>query len=322
MLRTLTATDRSVLIHLAATLPVGLAERRIILRRVAEAPVDEEEPSSGGGGPSALLLQFLDEVGDQKRTNPDTQNQVKIKTLSGKPKGSGGHDLFLKVFEAWIDQRKDDGAPKKAPKKAPEKAPKAPAKAPEKAPKAPKAEWVGHTEEALNSWGEDQNAKRDAWTSGQVDALKIYTGEAYQDINSSLRRDGEVDSNHEGTVGELDSLFESPEGRMQEPIKVRRGLEQAHPLVQLLKSGELEEGAYFEDPGYQSTSIKSDLKWGSYALEIDVPKGAKAVYAGPPPEDFSEYPEEYELLLNRGTRIEITKFDPKARIIEVRVVVA
>lgn len=299
------ASDRSRLIRLAFVLPVGSPERRNLLRKLAEAPVEEEaaKPSSGGGGGAGrLLLMFLDEVGDQRTKNPDTGNDVYVKTLSSKPKDSKAYKLFQDQFEKWKGQLEKD--------KEKEKKPKAP----------PEAEWAGTNDSQRYEWGEEQNPIRETWPEDQREALLTYTGEAYEDINKDLRFGDGDGGYHSDTVEALDALFDSPEGKLDRAVKVSRGVGSGHPLAQMIESGEIEPGDYFEDAGYQSTSIKSDLNWGSYTLNITVPKGARAAYVGPKPDDYSEFPNEQELLLDRGTKIEVTRYDPKTKIIHARVV--
>lgn len=84
------------MIRLAQSLPVGDESRRAILAALKAAAEDEEGgPSKGGFGGS--YAQFLMEVGDQKVRNPDTGNEVKVKSLKG-PKGKA---LLQKEFEKW-----------------------------------------------------------------------------------------------------------------------------------------------------------------------------------------------------------------------------
>jgi hypothetical protein len=111
MTRTLTATDRSALIRLASSLPVGSPERRVVLAgldKVAEDG-DEEKDSGGSGKPSGKFIEFMEEVGDQKVRNPDTGNEVKVKSL----KGEKGKALVQKEFQKWLKEPKKDEPKKK-----------------------------------------------------------------------------------------------------------------------------------------------------------------------------------------------------------------
>jgi hypothetical protein len=48
-------------------------------------------------------------------------------------------------------------------------------------------------------------------------------------------------------------------------------------------------------------------------MHIAIPKGTSAIYVGPPPggKKYTEYPDEHELLLNRGTKFKVTGWDKK-----------
>lgn len=95
--------------------------RRAILSALRKRADEGEEakPSGGKGGVSSNFLQFMEEVGDQRVRNPDTGNEVYIKSLNG-PKGK---KLVQKEFKRWLDRQKDEGAEtadsnKKAPTEA------------------------------------------------------------------------------------------------------------------------------------------------------------------------------------------------------------
>ena len=107
MSRTLTASDRSALIRLASTLPKGNPTRRGILAGLKRIAEEEEAKPKGGGKkkPGSMLKKFLAEVGDQKAQNPDTGNQVKVKTLAGKPKDSKAYKLFKDQFDKWMEEQ-------------------------------------------------------------------------------------------------------------------------------------------------------------------------------------------------------------------------
>jgi hypothetical protein len=112
----ITASDRTNLIRLASTLPKGSEERRAILSGLRIAAEGGDEESGGGGGVSGKYLEFMDEVGDDKVTDPDTGNEVKVKSLGGKKKPKG--DKWLKEqYGKWLeDQDKKDKKPKKKEK--------------------------------------------------------------------------------------------------------------------------------------------------------------------------------------------------------------
>jgi len=88
-------SDRSVLIRLASSLPVGSPVRKVILRKVAEGEAKSD----------ASFLKFMDEVGDQKVKNPDTGNEVKVKSL----KGEKGQKLVQEQFQKWLKSKEKGG---------------------------------------------------------------------------------------------------------------------------------------------------------------------------------------------------------------------
>jgi hypothetical protein len=292
--------------------------------RQADAEVVEEESkpkSPGKGQASGTFIEFMKEVGDQKVTNPDTGNQAKVKSLKG-PKGK---ELIKREFQKWLKKRDEKEKAKKKPSKQ-----KTDSKKPKPTPKkAPPAKYFTSETEMLE-FGKRCTPKREKWTPKQFKAVKLYTSSAFDDINRSLRgipsqmhpnvSPQEIDT----TVGELDSLFASPAGKLPESVKVTRGVNKDHPLVQLLQSGQLEPGMTVSDKGYQSTSLKEEKIWGEWKLEIDIPKGTEAIFVGPPPNsrgsDFSEFPEEQEVLLNRDTVLEVVEIDPNRNTFKVRVV--
>ena len=72
----------------------------VALRYAAgEAAAEAEDEGSSGGGVSGKFLQFLEEKGSDKMTNPDTGNKVKLKSLKG-PKGK---ELQKREFKKWLD---------------------------------------------------------------------------------------------------------------------------------------------------------------------------------------------------------------------------
>lgn len=282
--------------------------------------VEEEKPASGGGAkPSGTFIEFMKEVGDKKVTNPDTGNQAKVKSL----KGEKGKALVRKEFKRWLEDKKRKEEQAKEPPKAKEPEPKKedakepePKKkrAPRKKKEEPAAEWMSYGD--IDSWvNKDYKAVRKKWSAPQRDALNTYTGSAYETINNTLRQ-GKIPSSYKDTVEALDTLFNSPNGKTPKPMRVRRGVGSYHPLVQALQSGQLEPGQFFEDPGYQSTALVATSTWGGdYHMEIEVPKGARAVYVGEPPSNsydpdaISRFPGEMELMMDRNTKLEVVAIE-------------
>ncbi len=118
-----------------------MARIAITIDKMAEDGGEEDaKPSGGGGGkPSGKFIEFMKEEGDKKLRNPDTGNNVKLKSLNG-PKGK---EVVRKLFEKWLDDQKKDqkGKPKD---KAKEEDQKEKGKAEEEKPEkkeAPKAKF-------------------------------------------------------------------------------------------------------------------------------------------------------------------------------------
>jgi len=357
--RAKSSLDKSFsLLRLASSLPVGDETRRALLLRLAQAPPPErregeaDKPTSSKK-PSGILIKFLKEFGDTPAVNPDTGNRVKLKTLSSKPKSTPAYRVFEQKFKAWLKKQDEKAEAPKSEKAEAEEAPKSEKAEAEEAPKsekaeaekaeaekaeAPKAEKAEKAEKApkakpfkavsaefvpsdkLDEYGQSQNPRRAKWTSSQRSAAKLYSSNEYRYINAALRKGSAED--YASTVEDLDSLFDSPQGKLNKPVKVTRGVGDSHPLVELVNSApdNLTEGFLFEDLAYQSTSIRTNMSWGSYTLEITVPKGSRAVYLGPPPDSFSDYPSEKELLLDRGTKMRVTKYDPETKRIHLQVI--
>jgi hypothetical protein len=168
----------------------------------------------------------------------------------------------------------------------------------------------------IESFEKSQEENQSKWTNEQQRVIGDYADYASGQINKELR---------EGRSGDfvrvMDSLFRSPQGTLNQSVKVRRFVSNAHPLVQMLKKGVLDPGCQFVDLGYQSTSINTNWKVHGmdYSFEIDVPKGSRAVYVGQsPPSSFGATGNEHELILNRGSKLEILGVE--GTVIKARVV--
>lgn len=132
----------------------------------------------------------------------------------------------------------------------------------------------------------------------EVMGLKTYSSDNgktsfYKEINNDLRSGKELSPTAANITRNLDQTFASAE--TTEPIEVYRGLDGKF-------AASLTKGASFVDNGFASTT-SSDKVAKSFAggddavvMKISVPKGSKAVSMG----NVSDYPEEQEILLNRG----------------------
>ena len=95
---------RSQLIRLAHNKP---ELRSKILPLIKQADEGEEEAKAGPSKrPGGKFIQFMKEMGDEKVRNPDTGNDVKLKSL----KGDRGKKLQHEKFEKWLaSQEKSKG---------------------------------------------------------------------------------------------------------------------------------------------------------------------------------------------------------------------
>ena len=127
------STIRSSLIRLAYTGSPDLQRHLLSIlastERQADAPgmsKGEEEtkaPAGGSGGrASGKFIEFMKEVGDKQVHNPDTGNQVKMKSL----RGPRGKELLRREFKKWLEEQKPTPKPKKAPKAEEPKKPETP----------------------------------------------------------------------------------------------------------------------------------------------------------------------------------------------------
>lgn len=313
--------NRHTLIRIASTLPVGHTLRRAVLQCLAtEEGESEDEPKSKKKGPPPGWDNFVKEKygGPSKMVpnpNPKSKKKYPNVTLSTALKDKATMARVMREYAQW--REKQQGDEDKKSEKPPEKGFVA------NLPKNKDGYLLN--EDAWNAFGESYNPQRSTWTPEQRSAARSYTGHSYHSINSYLRG-GTTRGAHESDmeiIEQLDSLLK--DSVLKEPMMVARGLSNRSEIHRLLEENKLEVGTEIEDAGFVSTSIKP---WGEHEWDADVelnmkvPKGAKALYLGPPPDDFSKWPEEYELLLNRGTKMRVTRIDKESfpPIIDVEVI--
>ena len=358
------------------------------LRKWAKGePEEDVSPGGKGGGASGAFIDFMTEVGNNKVTNPDTGNRVKVKSLKG-PKGK---KWVQKEFERWKEEKAKKDEPKKdEPKKDVEldeaeqkilsnvkatlrttagdsafRIPKTPSKFgfTEKDLSAesfitelikddkinpyrltgrqlvsrlddwrdkkitrkaiataasPKAQ-VDKVKKSLSfvkdvdSHGKAWNERRNAWQPDHVTAVNVYSSHEFEGINGVLRGykdESSLSNKAANAMDDLEELFEdSKVARTTEDITVTRGVGEDHPIIQAMLAGNLSAGMSVKDPGYMSTTLGKELIMGTYQVVINVPKGSRGVYLGPEPEKYSEYPDETELLLDKGSKWKISAIE-------------
>jgi hypothetical protein len=344
---------RAAAIRLAASRPAGDPLRetllRVILADVEDSGEEEEEESKGKKrGPPPKWQEFLDakyQGGKAKvqNTNPKTRAQRPEVVMTTRMKADKA--FKSKVYDEYIEwigkQKADKSSPKKEKteeekkeekseletdksEKKPEKKEEPPkAKEPEK-PKAKKPEFLPNSTSAFHTKGKALGVDREDWKEDEKSAVYAYTGGDYTDINNALRGGG-MDEWVRKYVKGMDKLFNSPNGKLPEATMVLRATGKSNPLHQMLLDGSLKVGDTYEDKGYVSTTIQPPGAWdwgsGKVKMHIHVPKGAKAVYVGPPPSGYSQHSTEYEVILARESKMKVTGFDKSTMTVELEVVV-
>ena len=242
-----------------------------------------------------------------KNTDPDSKAshpEVAMSTLIKKDKGF--EKRLRKQYESW-GEKADVPASKPKPKE------------------RPKFFKFDYGSQLKDMFGVGEAAQRTNWTEADTKAVRIYSSENYQSINTVLRKgttgDKESDEKSKEVIDAMDKLFKDPaKARLHQPILAVRGVSAEHPLVKMLMDGSLKEGSTMTDPGFMSTTVNHLVSgFGKYKLHINVPKGAPGVYTGHP-EGVSTRPDEWEVILNRGSKLRVTGTKGK-NIIEVELIV-
>src|SRR3989344_1910314 len=232
-----------------------------------------------------------------KNQNPDTRGSFPEVSVSTAMKDERVRQQVLKEFHQWKGSEKsDDKTNKPLPNK----------------------------EEAWHDVGTSFNTHREKWNAEEKDAVRFYSDElGYKVINDLLREKKQPDEDSYddylravASIPHLDAAFKK--SRTEKDVVVSRGIGKNSPFGKMLLDGTLQKGMVQIDDGYTSTSIKPPEAndWPhDVMMTIKVPKGTPAVYLGPPPGpkkgrgEYSESPEEYELLLNRRTKLKVVGFD-------------
>lgn len=141
------------------------------------------------------------------------------------------------------------------------------------------------------------NLDKNCGTKIDCESIKTYTKSGYKGVNTALRKGtydqgwskAEVDGLQKG----LDKTF-SNAPTVPENIVVYRGMSPR------LLTG-LNPGDTFIDNGYTSTTISKNASYRGTKVQIRVPKGTKGIYIA----KVSSFPNEKELLLNRGLKFRL-----------------
>lgn len=183
----------------------------------------------------------------------------------------------------------------------------------------------------------EYSLRREDLTTSERIAIESYTGEGYQDINGMLRdRDGwrrdleeslrleaihwndmededeieqfvssqieEREAIAEDCIQDMVDVFDGIESK--ENMKTYRGLasEYFNDIKDKLKVGD-----FLEDNGFVSTSTDEEVagKFGSYIMEVLIPKGSPAISV----KSISGVSDEDEVLLKSGARFEVCEIN-------------
>lgn len=153
-------------------------------------------------------------------------------------------------------------------------------------------------------------------TPAESKAAQRYTGSTYRDINSALRKG----STHH-LVPSIDAAI-AKTAATQKMVVVRGVSSSGMSSWLAVSGGELKVGAVIKDKGFVSTtrvaSVASSFAGGGtgFGLKINIPKGSKIL----PLKSISNYAQEDEFLLPRGSAFKITAYDEKSKVITVDLV--
>jgi SPP1 gp7 family putative phage head morphogenesis protein len=152
------------------------------------------------------------------------------------------------------------------------------------------------TRKAVEEYGTELAQKRQPLTREERAVVSEYTGFHYKPMNDALR----AGRTHE-YVPALDAAIDK--AVIPHDIQVHRGI-RSHPALSDMRM--VKPGDVITDAGYQSTSLD---RYGGFGggilLHIKVPAGSKALWL----DDLSANKGEYEVLLARGSQLQITKIE-------------
>jgi SPP1 gp7 family putative phage head morphogenesis protein len=163
--------------------------------------------------------------------------------------------------------------------------------------------WTFSSPDAVRSWVSEVSPEwRKSLTDVETNAIRTYTGSSYTKINRNLRED-QGDPYLDQMADDISRGL--GKFRLKEPIKVYRGLSRnifGMPVSQL-------PGVIVADKGFMSTTFLSDRSFsGGIKLELRVPVKTR----GAPVSTLSQFENELEFLLDKGTRYKILEATEEA----------
>ena len=150
------------------------------------------------------------------------------------------------------------------------------------------------------------------WVQGlsksEKSSLRAYTGDDFFDINHDLRAGQALPGNLGKISRNMDSALERTS--IPEDIVVYRGQKSAGMMEQSVDDPQQAVGHVYEDKGYVSTGLEAGTGTASnFRFELEIPKGSQGALVSP----FSQHAAEYELILPRNSKFEITYVDERIR---------
>lgn len=160
-------------------------------------------------------------------------------------------------------------------------------------------------------------------TPGHKQAITTYQGASYTRINNYLRGKPSARTNEAWITGVVKRLDETLSNAVTEyDLVVHRGYggASAEKLIKKFGTADLAKmpGTIIREDGYMSTTLDSRIAggFGNVKVEIDIPAGSPAAYI--PTLNTGKYVSESEVLLPRGTALEITHAERKGYQIYLR----
>jgi hypothetical protein len=158
---------------------------------------------------------------------------------------------------------------------------------------------------------ETMRAQHGAWTDGQLNAIKNYTGSGYGSINGSLRK---------GYPSHYAAVLQSAMAPVPISFTAHRGTDGVGDLVKdTMTEAELQAlvGHTITDPAILSTSVGASPAFSGrkFTLHIDVPEGTPGAYVA---NHSSVGPGEREFLLAAGLKYRIVSINKNASSVSTR----
>lgn len=168
-------------------------------------------------------------------------------------------------------------------------------------------------------WHSEHNYSQDKWDAlpnAEANAVRRYTGSAFQEMNRALRGRITADDDVQKLINNCTKALDKME--VADNCVVYRGMGSERTMRKLLGLPETDKygfdldftdknllssmkGMRFTEKGFMSTGVNEDASWSGVHLKIYIPKGTKGMYVDP----ISQFRGEDELLLQRNTTLEI-----------------